>query len=923
MASSHFARTRHFWGNLALRRKGLAVVALPLLAILVFTASSLVMWREGREATARVDHTLRVRADIRRAHGLVFEVQSSLRGYLLTGEGHWLEEHERAIVSLEDALRQLGTDVRDNATQTERLERMRPRLTELLDVCKAQVVRATGADGPRPWLAGLIARAHDLRLQVAGALESMANEEERLLDERTARRERLDRATLFGNALAGLIGVLGGLAGSLLFASGVVRRVEQLDANARRLGQGLPLLPRPEGDDEIGRLGIDIERAAALLEERQSESERYASEVSDLYNHAPCGYHSVDAEGVVRRMNDTELSWLGYPREEIEGKVRYMDLMTAASRKLALELFEPFKREGKVASVELSLVRRDGAPLEVLVSGTAVRGPEGEFLSTRTTVVDITERKRAEERVHALNESLERRHREMLQATAEAQRANRLKSEFLANMSHELRTPLNAVIGFAELMHDGKVGPVSADHKEYLGDILTSARHLLQLINDVLDLAKVEAGRLEFRLEAMDPRQAAREVQGMLRTLAAERRVEMAEEHDPGLTSVVTDSGRFKQVLYNYLSNALKFTPEGGRVTIRLRTDGDESFRIEVEDTGVGIEPEDQERLFQEFQQIANERGPRAPGTGLGLALTRRLVEAQGGRVGFRSTFGRGSVFYAVLPRSPVARSVEPCSSVGLPPGEGGPALLVVEDEDKDRAWLIEILAGAGYAVDTASTAADALTRCQERRYAAILLDLLLPDRSGWDVLHGARRAGPNQRTPVIVVTVVAEQDTGSAFKVDGFLTKPVRPEAILAALLEVGVPPLVPRPILVVDDDPLDLRLMETALQSFGYRAVTRRDGAEGLEAAASDPPAAVVLDLAMPGMDGFEFLARFRETDTGRHVPILVWTGLDLTNDQHDRLRGRAQAVVAKAGGPQRLLEQIRALVRPSAPGAARTGD
>jgi signal transduction histidine kinase len=226
-------------------------------------------------------------------------------------------------------------------------------------------------------------------------------------------------------------------------------------------------------------------------------------------------------------------------------------------------------------------------------------------------------------------------------------------------MSHELRTPLNAILGFAELMHDGKVGPVSDVHREYLGDILDSSRHLLQLINDVLDLAKVESGTMTFRPEPVDLDRLVREVRDVVGSLASRKAIALETEIDSrlGPLEVAVDPARLKQVLYNYLSNALKFTPDGGRVAIRVARCGDAEFRVEVEDSGDGIRPEDAPRLFVEFQQLDASPAKRHQGTGLGLALTRRIVEAQGGKVGFSSVPGRGSVFFAVLPRRSSGRA--------------------------------------------------------------------------------------------------------------------------------------------------------------------------------------------------------------------------------------------------------------------------
>ena len=260
------------------------------------------------------------------------------------------------------------------------------------------------------------------------------------------------------------------------------------------------------------------------------------------------------------------------------------------------------------------------------------------------------ERKRLEDMQRAVLNILE----DLDTEKRSAEEANRMKSEFLANMSHELRTPLNAIIGFAKLMAHGKVGPISEQQHEFLGDILTSSNHLLQLINDVLDLAKVEAGKMEFFPEPILLGQVIGEVRDILRGIVTAKRIRIDVDVDPTCTNIELDASKLKQVLFNYLSNALKFTPEDGRVSISARAEGTDAFRIEVKDTGIGIRERDLVHLFSKFRQLDSSTSKKYQGTGLGLALTKQIAEAQSGSVGVESVFGTGSTFFIVLPRRPL-----------------------------------------------------------------------------------------------------------------------------------------------------------------------------------------------------------------------------------------------------------------------------
>jgi PAS domain S-box-containing protein len=634
-----------------------------------------------------------------------------------------------------------------------------------------------------------------------------------------------------------------------------------------------------------------------------------------LLEAAPDPLVIVDPVGCISVVNGQTERVFGYSRADLIGKPVDM-LIPNRFRDRFLGYRMEFAARHQIrpmASVlDLYGQRSDGSEFPIEISLSPFDTHEGLVVST--TIRDVTERKRLEQ-VNRQAFELETQNRRIREAS-------RLKSEFLANMSHELRTPLNSILGFGELLYDGGVPYDSPQHREFLGDIIKSGRHLLQLIDDVLDLAKVEAGKLEFRPEAIDLEMVIAEVLSIVRAISVAKNVRIDASIDPVLKQgILLDPARLKQVLYNFISNALKFTLAGGVVTVRARPHGEESLLLEVEDTGSGIAPEDLERLFVEFQQLEAGTAKQHGGTGLGLALTRRLAEAQGGSVGVRSTLGKGSVFHVVLPRRRPVAAAQP-QFQPRPAAPDAPSVLVIEDDARDQAQLVEALGAAGYAVEAASTGSQALALCSVRKFDAICLDLLLPDMSGQEVLQRVRGGGPNRDVPVVVVTIVAERGAVAGFTVQGFLPKPIDSDALLSSLARAGVRPNQQGSVLVVDDDEASLRLMAAALTQLGFRTVRMQSGEEALRAAANAAPAAIVLDLLMPGVDGFEFLDRLRDSPATRHTPVLIWSVKDLSTHEQARLSRSVQAIVRKGrGGIPALLDDLRRFL-PAGPRAL-TGD
>jgi len=479
--------------------------------------------------------------------------------------------------------------------------------------------------------------------------------------------------------------------------------------------------------------------------------------------------------------------------------------------------------------------------------------------------------------------------------------ASQHKSEFLASMSHELRTPLNAVIGFSEVLLERMFGDLNERQEDYLEDIHSAGRHLLALLGDILDLSKVEAGRMELDLTTFPLDDVLVQALSLVRERAALHGIRLTLEAADGLGPVTADELRLKQVLLNLLSNAVKFTPDGGRIVVRAWRDGDE-VDVTVTDTGIGIAPADQERIFDSFQQ-GERSASSSEGTGLGLTLSRRIVELHGGRLWLTSTPGEGSTFGISFPQPDADRTAAGEAWMVDDGSVTGPTVVVIEDDPRS-AELVELhLRAAGLRAVGASTGEQGLDLVRAQDPVAVILDIHLPGMDGWEVLSALKGDPSTADVPVVVVSVEPERGRGFALGATEYLVKPVSGEHLLAAVTRLLPPPradeLSPRlSVVVVDDDPLALKLVRSTLEPLGWEVHTCAGGQQAADLVRAVAPSVVVIDLLMPQVDGFAVIDELRPHRDSEGPPIVVLTAKSLTPQDRSRLEGRIAFVAEKAG-------------------------
>jgi signal transduction histidine kinase/DNA-binding response OmpR family regulator len=523
------------------------------------------------------------------------------------------------------------------------------------------------------------------------------------------------------------------------------------------------------------------------------------------------------------------------------------------------------------------------------------------------------------------NQALERSQGELAEARDEALTASRTKSAFLANMSHELRTPLNAIIGYSEMLQEEAEDAGQADLVSDLKKILAAGRHLLGLINDVLDLSKVEAGRMEVFAERFDVTQVVQEIVTTIQPFTEKNQNRLEVTVPEGTGEMHSDLTKLRQILFNLLSNASKFTHQG---TVRLAAtrqewDGAPWLEFRVADSGIGMAPEQLARVFEPFTQADASTTRHFGGTGLGLAITRSFCEMLGGEISATSEPGKGSEFTVRLPAE-LPEEEEAEAEAEAPLREAAPAradattVLVIDDDASARDLMRRFLGREGFRVLTAASGAEGLQLARERAPDVITLDILMPGMDGWAVLSELKAEPRLAEIPVVVVTITDDQSLGYALGASEYMTKPIDRRQLVAILHKYEATRRA-APVLIVDDDPLSRALIRDVVEKAGCRVAEAENGRVALDRVGVEAPSLIFLDLMMPEMDGFEVLEALRREAPWQAIPVVVVTAKDLTPEERSALGLQTEKILEKGAlDRESLLAQVRELLRLRLPGA-----
>jgi signal transduction histidine kinase/CheY-like chemotaxis protein len=505
--------------------------------------------------------------------------------------------------------------------------------------------------------------------------------------------------------------------------------------------------------------------------------------------------------------------------------------------------------------------------------------------------------------------------KEVHEKSQELEIASQHKSQFLANMSHELRTPLNAIIGVTEMLHEDASALKREDEIEPLERVMRAGRHLLALINDILDLSKIEAGKMDLYVETFAVSPLIEDVVNTTNTLATKNGNRVMVNCPIDIGVMRSDQTRIRQALLNLASNATKFT-EKGTITIdvkRTTEDGKEWVIVAITDSGIGMTPEQVRRLFQDFSQADASTTRKYGGTGLGLAISQRFCRMMGGDITVESVPGRGSTFILRLPAHVAGpeETTQVDAAISSPRIDGSALVLVVDDDETMRDLMDRFLSKEGFGVAKASSGRDALKLARELRPDAITLDVMMPDIDGWTVLAAIKGDPQLADIPVVLMTILDEKKRGFALGAAEFMVKPVDREHLAKTLKKLCSS--AGRRVLVIDDDQFTRDDVKRCLEREGWQVAQAENGLVALAHLADSRPDIILLDLMMPEMDGFQFIAAMRERTEWHDIPVLVVTARDLTDDDRCRLNGAVERVISKgAASPDELMQEMARLLK-----------
>ncbi len=652
------------------------------------------------------------------------------------------------------------------------------------------------------------------------------------------------------------------------------------------------------GTDNTARKQVEAERM--VLDQRVRDQQFYTRSLIESNIDALI---TTDPRGIITDVNKQMEALTGCTRDELIG-APFKDYFTDPERaeagiKLVLG-------ESKVTDYELTARARDGKEIVVSYNATTFHDRDRKLQGVFAAARDVTERKRYEESL---------------------QQANRAKSVFLANMSHELRTPLNAIMGYSEMLQEEAAERNLDGFGADLEKINGAGKHLLALINDILDLSKIEAGKMELFLESFDVARMIDEVASTIRPLVKKNANTLKIECAPNLGAMHADQIKVRQGLFNLLSNAAKFTHEGN-ITLdagRELMNGGAWIVFRVSDTGIGLSAEQIVKLFQDFTQADASTTRKFGGTGLGLALTRRFCQIMGGDVTVHSVPGEGSIFTIKLPAVVTGAKAEAATETndaeavsaardadgieGISPNES--CVLVIDDDTVQRDLMERFLSKEGFCVRTAAGGEAGLRLARQLRPVAITLDVMMPGMDGWSVLSALKSDAALRDIPVIMLTMVDDPERGFTLGAADYATKPVD-RARLAQILKKYTCPHPLCPVLMVEDDPAIRKVTRAILEEEGWKVTEAENGQKALACMERERPSLILLDLMMPEMDGFAFVERVREHREWGSIPIVVLTAKDLSAEERRRLNGFVKTILQKAGGSRAaLLKQVRDLV------------